>query len=214
MDSGMFGMKTNHYATVKVQREAMAWLEQEFPKGINEIASGEHPKFPLQLEVHPHHASTSFCTNSCEGCTGGYYRTLPKAQNAGIEPERLVNLIDNLAGTPTKRVVFAGNCTEPLMYPDIVGAIQHVRNAWLEFCLYSNFYLADRDGVLEAIASTDAVNDYVRASLDAGSAEAYNLVHHPTDPDSFTKILRNIERLLELKQTNRPNLYIHLTYLL
>jgi len=183
------------------------WVNSLFSKEIDEITEGKHPDTPFQVEIHPHHSSTELCNNNCNGCTGGGYRN-SESKKQGIDINRFIETIDSFKGK-TRRVVFAGNCTEPLLYPEINTLIRHIRDAGLEFGLYSNFYYADKPGFLEELTNT-SLNDYVRVSLDAGTSESYNKTHNPKDKNSFEKIKENTEDLLTLNK----NLDIHITYLL
>jgi MoaA/NifB/PqqE/SkfB family radical SAM enzyme len=201
------------YDAVRTRRDPLPHLQQHFPQGLQEIIENRRPAGPLHVEIHPHHQTTPFCNNNCAGCTGSHYRSLPSAGNVGIDPERLLCTIGSFNSTSVREVVFSGNCTEPLLYPEIVPAITACRAAGLRFSLYSNFYYGDSD-VIDALTSQDAVNDYVRISLDAGSATSYEKTHSPRQTDAYMKILSNIERLLKAKRRNRPRLFVHITYLL
>jgi radical SAM protein with 4Fe4S-binding SPASM domain len=198
----------------KKRRNAQEWIKQELGQdGIKAIVQGKHNL--LHVEIHPHHESTEMCNNNCEGCTGGQYRhdSIKKKQKVGIKTPKLIQTINSFKNTGIKRVVYSGNCTEPLLYPNIEDTIEIIRKANLEFSLYSNFYNAS-DSIIKVLTSKESINDYLRISLDAGSKKSYNLAHSPKDQNAFNIILENIENLLEHKKQNNPNLFIDITYLL
>jgi radical SAM protein with 4Fe4S-binding SPASM domain len=195
------------------RKNTWEWVKYEFPEGVNNILEGKQPEHPMHVEIHPHHLSTGFCNNNCAACTGSRHRQEVKHRQAGIEPGRLIETIGSFKNK-IKRVVFSGNCTEPLLYPEIGEAFRQIKMSGLDFALYSNFYYADRPGVLEAMTSGATSNDYSRISINAGSREAYNRTHKPRDKQSYEKVLENVSALLDIKRKNNLNFFVHLTYLL
>lgn len=193
---------------LKPQGNSWTWISN-FPDAVNAICKGSRPQSPLHVEIHPHHNSTIMCNNHCAGCTGLKYAS-KQNQSTGINPERLIETIDSFKRR-VKKVVFSGCCIEPLLYPQINEVYSHCRKARLDISLYSNFYYANKPGIIETLASPQE-NEYVRISLNSGTKKAYNLVHHPIDKNSFEIIQENIKDLLSLKKSKNP--FVHLTYLL
>jgi len=203
----------NEQDSIKARRDCWKWVEREFPNGLKEILAGRKPKAPLHVEIHPHHKSTMMCNNDCPGCTGRVYKKDPSlVEGVGIKPERLIKTLQSFKGK-IRRVVFSGNCTEPLLYPEIIPAIRTIRECGLEFNLYSNFYYADKAGLMEELTKA-GFKSYARASIDAGTKKTYNLTHKPLDKNSFEKILSNIDSIAQLRAKKNSKMYMHVTYLL
>jgi len=186
----------------------MTWLRDTFKQEIEKIRQGGSLDSPARLEIHPHHASTDFCNNTCESCTGLKYRN-GFGKKLGIKPEALLRTIDSLKGK-VNRVLFSGCCIEPLLYPEIAEVLKQTRQAVPHASLYSNFYFADKPGVLEQLADFNLV----RISLDAGSSRSYRETHNPQDKNAFYKILDNIKALVELKRKKQTDVRVQITYLL
>ena len=197
----------------RFKRNCWQWLEKQHPEKLTAISLGQAPKYPAHVEIHPHHFSTPMCNNNCPACTGKIYRCGSRACEFGIEPERLIQTLGGFKGK-VNDVIFSGNSIEPLLYPDIVPAINAVRAVGAMFSLYSNFYYASRPGVLNALTNPATPFDYIRISLNAGSRDSYNLSHQPCDENAFSIVLENIRELLLLKREKKAELYVHLTYLL
>jgi MoaA/NifB/PqqE/SkfB family radical SAM enzyme len=197
----------------RFRRNCWQWIQTEFPEVIESIVNGEDSNDPIHVEIHPHHSSTEMCNNRCVACTGGIYRGLDGKLDFGIEPARLFETIKIFKGR-VNDIIFSGNSIEPLIYPEIVEAIKNVHNIGAMFSLYSNFYYANRPGVMEEITSPSTLLDYIRISLNAGTKESYNQSHFPKDPNAFDIVLENIKELLRLKKEKDVELYVHLTYLL
>lgn len=197
----------------RFKRNCLKWLETQYPQVIAAISRGEAPKYPVHVEIHPHHFSTPMCNNNCPACTGKIYRCGARACEFGIDSKRLIQTITGFGGK-VNDVIFSGNSIEPLLYPEIVPAIKAVRQAGAMFSLYSNFYYANRPGVIDALTTPATAYDYVRISLNAGKRESYNFSHRPDDPNAFGIVLENVRELTRLKKEKKADLYVHLTYLL
>ena len=194
-----------------VKGNSFTWIQSFAPESVERVTNGDSLAEPLHVEIHPHHSSTELCNNSCPGCTGLVYRK-QEIGDKGIKPERLIKTIDSFKGK-ARRVIFSGNCIEPLMYPEIKEVIKHIRESDVVFYLYSNFYYGNQEGLIEELVNTE-LDDYARISLNAGSNDSYNLVHRPKDTNSFHRIIENGERLARLKTERDSPLFVHVTYLL
>lgn len=183
------------------------WLSN-FPEQVRAICDGKRPNSPLHVEIHPHSNNTEMCNNRCYGCTGLGY-AMKDNSGFGIDSGRLIQTIDSFKGR-VQKVVFSGCCVEPLMYPQFADVIRHSRDADLDISIYSNFYFATPE--ITGLLSRPVKKEFVRASLNAGTREAYNLVHRPADTNSFDIILENIRRLAGAKDGDSP--FFYLTYLL
>jgi wyosine [tRNA(Phe)-imidazoG37] synthetase (radical SAM superfamily) len=177
------------------------------------IAAGLPLESPVIVEVHPYHESQRVpCNNDCGHCTKGDDRSRLNVRGVeGIDPDRLISFIANLAGRGTKAVVLSGNSTEPLLYPRIDDVIRSVKAAGLALRVFSNFYYGER--LLEVVSHLTR-HDLLRISLDAASPATYDQVHRPRARRAFERILENIEALAEQRKRERRQFVIEITYLL
>lgn len=168
---------------------------------------------PVILEVHPYRRGQELpCNNDCGHCTRREDRyELGRQGVQGIDPERLLSLIESLRGRGVQRVVLSGNSTEPTQYPEIAEVVRTVKDVGLKLSLFSNYYGADR---LLEVASLLAKDDVVRVSLDAGKPQTYNRVHRPLFANAFRQIMTNIENLVQQKRQHRREFCIEISYII
>lgn len=195
------------------RRNNWKWIESNYPNVIESLKNGISPIYPVHVEIHPHHYLTPLCNNFCNNCTGRNYRRNHELFKWGIDSQRLIQTIKGFKGK-VDDIIFSGNSTEPLLYPEIKSAIRAVHDNKEMFSLYSNFYYANRKGVIDELTSPTTSFDYVRISLNAGKRESYNLSHNPDDENAFEVVKDNIIELLRQKKFKGIDLFVHLTYLI
>ena len=168
---------------------------------------------PLKLEVHPYCLGQGLpCTNDCRHCTRREdRRDLQNLGIQGINPDRLIPLIESLAGRGVHDVVLSGNSTEPLLYPAIVDVVRAVKEGGLGITVFSNFFHGEQ--LLEAVPWLGD-GDVVRISLDAGTARTYDLIHDPRSRHAFSRTLDNIEALIERRRRHGRNFHVEISFVL
>ena len=203
---------------------------------LNSIRNGKIPR-PFSIEIHPHLPKTPRCINDCVFCTGQEYGH--DAFNYGITEERFKELVYNITqsqdGKRVQRVAnitFSGNCTEPLLYPNLHQYIGELLNTVSYFILYTNMILGT-----QALFKTLADSKYtglrvLRTSLNAATPSDYLQFHRPNmraiktelerlgiplEPGEhiFNRILNNIENIVNLRNKNNArSLCLYINYLL
>lgn len=205
-------------------------------KYLNSIRNGKIPR-PFSLEIHPHLPKTPRCINDCVVCTGQEYGNL--TFNYGITEERFKDLVYNVThsqdGKRVQRVAnitLSGNCTEPLLYPNLHQHIGELLNTVSYLILYTNMILGT-----QALFKTFADSKYtgrrvLRTSLNAATPSDYLQFHRPNmgtiktelkrlgiplkpGEHIFDRIIKNIENIVNLrKKNNVRSLYLYINYLL
>src|SRR3989339_91383 len=192
----------------------LSWLAEYVTlKDVQKMLLGKPIEAPFSIEIPPYfELQPRPCNNNCIWCTRGEDKTNLLAKKVrGIEPEKLIALIKSLKTMGVQRVLFSGNSTEPLLYPDIDKVIKVVKESGLSLKLFSNFYYGEK---LLNVAKYLRQGDTIRISLDAGGENAYNKTHKATDPKAFTKILNNIENLSNNRDENGNQFEIAIAFLI
>lgn len=181
--------------------------------GLAAMRAGSPLQAPLQIEIHPYHISQGLpCSNDCLWCTRGSDRAqLRRADVVGIVPDTLVRFVSSMRGRGIAEFALAGNCTEPLRYPDVGALIAEIKATGAALRLYTNALEGD---VLVSVADRATEEDVVRCSVDAGSAASYRLTHRPLDPHAFERVLENIAGLLQRRAALGRHFAVVVTYLL
>lgn len=195
------------------RRTRVSWFWYSYRDGVLDLLEGVTPKAPFQIEIHPYHYSQRFpCNNNCGWCTRRRDKLeLRKAHDTGIKPNRLISFVRSLKGSGINKVIISGNSTEPLLYPWIGAVIKSIKSSGLGLGLFTNFYHGER--VMDTLTRVATEGDLLRISLDAGTEESYRKTHHPVDRAAFSKIIKNVERLLELRRIRKSPLKVDITYL-
>ncbi len=152
-----------------------------------------HRPYPIHIEIDP----TAFCNHDCVRCSytqeidGTRISTIYQ-QGDRLTLERFTTLVKEFNRLGIKAITFSGG-GEPLSHPQINAMIEEIHEAGIELGVITNLSLR-----IDVPLLARAV--WVRASLDAGSADSYTRLHRPPDgPRAFHKVLDNIE---QLKQAN------------
>ncbi len=167
----------------------------------------------IYLEVHPYfHEQDRLCSNRCVWCTRGDERkALESNGNIGIEPERLLTLINQISEHIHEGVLLSGNCTEPLQYPMIDEVVKLIKKCNLGFRINTNFYQGDK--LFDAVKLLDK-RDFIRVSLDGFSENAYNISHRPQFIDAFIRTKTNVEELIQIRDKLHSQFGIGLTWIM
>lgn len=167
------------------------------------LARGK-PVPPICLEIDP----ADGCNHACYFCYYGEAGTGGRTTKS-IERELMMNVIKEAADMGVKAVTFTGG-GEPLLNKHTIDAIALTREVGMNAGLVTNgTLLRDVDiGVLVANC------DFVRFSVDAGSAESYNQTHLPKSPKyDFDCAMRNLDALAKRKHEAPRELTIGVGYL-
>ena len=157
------------------------------------------PVAPLYAEVSP----TARCSHRCVFCNFNHL-----GHRGAFPPGRLVSLMDELAETGVKSVVFAG-AGEPTLHRDTFPAVRRARQAGMDVAMSTNGSgLGEED--LETIAGELS---WIRFSFNAGSPGDYARVHGTGEADYY-RVLDTIGKLGSLKEHTGSRLTIGTQFLL
>jgi len=160
------------------------------PEKLQKIADHKRTA-PLYIRIKP----TNKCNHNCNYChyASGQYLDLEGQENRNQIPwEKMNEIIGDMADMGVKAVTFSGG-GEPLLYPDIIRAMQMIIDNNIDLSVITNGYFL-KDKVAELLARAK----WVRISLDAGSPETYAQTRGIL-LESFSRVCTNIEKFALLK---------------
>jgi MoaA/NifB/PqqE/SkfB family radical SAM enzyme len=156
------------------------------PEKLRALEAGE-VSAPVTVRFKP----TNRCNHNCYYCSyspdvGYILSELINLQDE-MPREKLLETLDSFAEIGVKAITYSGG-GEPLMHPDIVGALERTRTNGLEFAMITNGQLIEGQ---RAKALTQA--EWVRVSANAADAK------------TFARIRRMPERLFYTLEENLRN---------
>jgi sulfatase maturation enzyme AslB (radical SAM superfamily) len=153
---------------------------------VHTVARGQRLSAPLVVDLDP----TTLCDLACPECISS--NVLHSGQ---FGRDRMVELAGELARTSVRAVILIGG-GEPLLHRSIPEIIDVLSGAGIELGLVTNGTQIGRH--LDRLA--DKLS-WVRVSVDAGSAETYDLFRPSRRKTSvFPLIIENMSRLAERKR--------------
>jgi cyclic pyranopterin phosphate synthase len=141
--------------------------------------------YPIYLEISPFGA----CNHRCIFCAVDYldYR------NVSQDPQVLRDRVTELAAVGAKAIMFSGE-GEPTLWPHLPALLDHCTAVGIETALTTNAVPLN-----EAQAASVVRNcAWVKASINAGTAETYSRIHR-TKPADFARALDNLARCVALR---------------
>ncbi len=156
---------------------------------------------PLAGPWHVQIDLTNTCNNACVGCWCHSPLLGDLAMDAKTRALRLPGpvvrgLIDDLARMGTAEIYFTGG-GEPLMHPEAVDLIEHVKRRGLFCDMSSNLTRLDEHAVERLVR---AGMDHIHASLWAGTAPAYVRTHPGRTEADFERLVAMLRALDEAKR--------------
>lgn len=138
------------------------------------------PETLISFELHP----TNRCQSRCPKCFCGHLRA-----DECLDFEEACAYMRQAAAMGAKSVIFSGG-GEPLLHGDFVKMVMAARNIGLKVGVNTNGLALD----LIDIESLVGAASYVRVSLDAGTAEMYQMTHGLRS-GRYDRVLRNMSLL-------------------
>jgi wyosine [tRNA(Phe)-imidazoG37] synthetase (radical SAM superfamily) len=154
------------------------------PADLHEWVESKH--FPTHVKFD----LTGACNLQCGFCNGTKAQEAPSSKH--IPWFKLKQTLQELADHGTRAVTFTGG-GEPLLYPEFESCLCLTQTLNLEFGVTTNAALPISENMTAALAHAS----WIRASVNAGSSETYQLVHQPRNPerDTYQQVIHNLERL-------------------
>lgn len=152
---------------------------------------------PVTCEID---LTDGFCNNKCKHC---FFSTNVKHNPIIMPKKNALSLLDELKKLGVKGVEFTGG-GEPLTHPECVEIITYAVEKGFDVGLVTNGFLLHKlDGIIDKMT-------FVRVSLDAGTAETYNMVH---GVDFFDVVMSNIKNIVSKYGGNKIGVgYLILPY--
>jgi cyclic pyranopterin phosphate synthase len=145
--------------------------------------------YPLYLEISP----TGRCNHRCIFCAYDYLGH----PNRSLQTDRTLTLLDELAETGLRSILFAGE-GEPLLHPDIAAFILRARKQGIDTGLFTNGQML-RKNLAERILPALT---FVRFSFNGGSTENYAAIHS-VQPEIFSLVVRRIRETVAVRNRHR-----------
>jgi pyruvate-formate lyase-activating enzyme len=157
------------------------------------VAAGEPaPELPQSGPLSINLDLTTACNYACDHCIDW------DALNVAVrhEEEELRDSIRNLKQRGLQSVILIGG-GEPTLYPGFEDFVWFLKDLGLQVAVVTNGSRNDR---IAAVADCLSAGDWVRLSLDSGSDEVFQAMHHPKGKGiSLDEICRSAG---EIKQVN------------
>jgi GTP 3',8-cyclase len=150
---------------------------------IARILVGELPP-PVTLEIDP----TNACNHDCIWCVDSRHRKLHMGH---MDKDVLFSVIAQAAALGVKSIVIKGG-GEPLVYPWIDELLYEIRDKGLPVGIITNGELIYKHE--KAIKDTC---EWLRLSVDAGTAETHALTHRPKNPDAYQNIWKGVRAVAQ-----------------
>lgn len=147
---------------------------------------------------------TNVCNNNCPFCFGYYKR---EQNNAALGKEKAFDIVSQIKDSGGRGLTLTGG-GEPLCHPHILDVIKYAGKLGLDIGFISNGLLLDREKAEDLVSNCM----WIRLSIDAGTPEVYEKTHG-VDGDTFERILKNIELLVNIKKKLNRETTIGLGYL-
>ena len=167
----------SHKMIYHVKRVA-DWMENKFV-------------YPIYMEISP----SGSCNHKCCFCAMDFMGYKKQFLDTLLLKER----ISELGQLGLKSIMYAGE-GEPFLHKDLSDIIVHTKKNGVDVAITTNGVLM-RPGVTDQILSSV---EWIKISLNAGSAETYSKVHGTSAKD-FDKVISNIEYAAKKKRREDIN---------
>ena len=131
------------------------------------------------------------CNHNCIFCDGKY---LPLKKRM-FAPERLMRLADELVSLGVDSAIIVGEGGESTLHPSFCDFARRLMDAGVHMGLYTN-----GETLCGSVAETAAGFDFVRVSLDAGTAATHGAVHRSARADAFQTVVSNLGAFAAIKK--------------
>lgn len=155
---------------------------------------------PITYEID----MTNICNNNCPFCFGFYKR---EENPSSITKDKAIDIIKQIIEFGGRAITFTGG-GEPLCNPATMELIEFAGKSGIDVGFITNGLLLNREKAETIIKYCK----WVRISLDAGSHKVYEKTHG-LDGNTYEKILKNTEILIEEKTKSGSNITIGFGYL-
>ena len=152
---------------------------------------------------------TNRCCNNCLCCwrnsplLGEPNESEKKAKKQELPFALIKKTIKELQAMKTKNLFFAGG-GDPFMHPEIIGILKYAKKCKMKVFMNTNFVLVDK---AKARKLVKLKIDHIHASILAGNANTYALIHPNKTEETFFKIKEILKYIAALKLQRKQHLY-------
>lgn len=154
--------------------------------------------YPIHIEI----GATSRCNQNCIFCALDFARG-----KSDINGEIMTSALEDMAKQGVKSVMFGGE-GEPLLHKDLGLFVERARGYGLDVALTTNGVAFNRKLQEQCLPYLS----WVKFSVDAGTAEAYNIIHG-VSTKHFERLFQNIFDSTELKKRDNLDVVIGTQFL-
>lgn len=170
-----------------------AIIEEIFPE-VERILEGEIPR-PVITKVY----LSCTCKHNCSGCL---YGNDQRKEKVFMDPNNFGRLFDHLYSLKIKFIDLSGG--ESTLHPEFCRFARMGIKEKFKLSLLSNGVWLDQESIDLLIEGFS----FLRVNLDAASDEVYNRIHRPPAPREFQKVLRNLEKIANLREKRKSELIV------
>lgn len=173
---------------------------------------------PDQVEIHLPPRGKARCWLKCPHCFDcGAMRVIFER----ISRRRLLQVIREIGcghpqtGEVPEKIIVSGFDTDPLNSAHIEAVVAEVKRQGFVLGVHTKG-LRVSNRLVGLLTHTNRPGDYVTFGVDSGSDEVFNIVHGVPERSArlFSKVKKNIQRLVEAKQAAGSTLSVVATYLI
>lgn len=144
--------------------------------------------YPIYCEISP----VGNCNHRCAFCSVDYLGYVRRK----LDSAKLLTAISNMAQNGVKSIMYAGE-GEPLLHPDIGDIIVGTKARGIDVAITTNATALTEKLVEQALSSVT----WLKASINAGTPEAYAEVHQ-TKAKDFFRVIENLSDAVKWRNRN------------
>ncbi|MDH5326615.1 MAG: radical SAM protein [Gammaproteobacteria bacterium] len=167
------------------------------PRNVSQWLDGRHDwdtaknVYPIYVEISP----VGACNHRCTFCAVDYIGYRPVRLDTNILEQR----ISEMGRLGIKSIMFAGE-GEPMLHKDISQHVLFCKESGIDVSFTTNATVVRDEFIHNALAHTQ----WIKVSINAGTAKTYASIHRTKDQD-FYKALENLRNMVAYRNENNLN---------